>query len=288
VKLDCAGRSLALDQVAIMGVLNVTPDSFSDGGQYQNISDAIHHAQRLVSEGADLIDVGGESTRPGSRGTDAAEEIQRVVPVIRRLMARLPVPISIDTSKPEVMTAAVAAGAGLINDVRALRADGAIEAVRDLGVPVCLMHMQDKPETMGDDPRYQNVVREVGGFLRQRVDACIEGGISEQQLLIDPGFGFGKNFDHNRSLLLELDVLVRLGLPVTVGFSRKGFVGALLGDLNRDRAIGSAGLALLAVQKGARIVRVHDVVPTRDLIRSWERLQGDGGHQGNLGCARTA
>ena len=154
-----------------MGVLNVTPDSFSDGGQYQNISDAIHHAQKLVAEGADLIDVGGESTRPGSRGTDAAEEIQRVVPVIRELVARLVVPISVDTSKPEVMTAAVAAGAGLINDVRALRADGAIEAARALGVPVCLMHMQGKPETMGDDPHYQDVVREVGEFLRHRVAA---------------------------------------------------------------------------------------------------------------------
>ena len=282
MKLDCAGRSLTLDRVAIMGVLNVTPDSFSDGGQYQNVSDAVHHAQKLVAEGADLIDVGGESTRPGSRGTDAAEEIQRVVPVIRELVARLAVPISIDTSKPEVMTAAVAAGAGLINDVRALRSNGAIEAARVLDVPVCLMHMQGEPETMGDDPHYQDVVREVGDFLRHRVVACREGGIS-QQLLIDPGFGFGKNFDHNRRLLLELDVLTGLGLPLTVGFSRKGFVGALLGDLNRNRAIGSAGLALLAVQKGARIVRAHDVVPTRDLIRSWERLQSVNGHHGNLG-----
>ena len=266
-----------------MGVLNVTPDSFSDGGQYQNVSDAIRHGQKLVAEGADLIDVGGESTRPGARGTDAAEEIQRVVPVIRELVARLPVPISIDTSKPEVMTAAVAAGAGLINDVCALRAEGAIEAARALGVPVCLMHMQGKPETMGDDPYYQDVVREVGNFLRQRVAACTEGGISEQQLLIDPGFGFGKNFDHNRRLLLDLDVLAGLGLPLMVGFSRKGFVGALLGDLNRDRAIGSAGLALMAVQKGARVVRVHDVIPTRDLIRSWECLQNVDDHQGNFG-----
>ena len=279
MNLDCAGRSLSLDRVAIMGVLNVTPDSFSDGGQYQSVADAIHHGQKLVAEGADLIDVGGESTRPGSRGTDAAEEIQRVVPVIRELVARLAVPISVDTSKPEVMTAAVAAGAGLINDVRALRADGAIETARVLGVPVCLMHMQGKPETMSDDPHYQNVVREVGDFLRHRVAACAEGGISQQQLLIDPGFGFGKNFEHNRRLLLELDALAGLGLPLTVGFSRKGFVGALLGDLNRDRGIGSAGLALLAVQKGARVVRAHDVVPTRDLIRSWERLQSVDGHQ---------
>ena len=279
MNLDCAGRSLSLDRVAIMGVLNVTPDSFSDGGQYQSVADAIHHGQKLVAEGADLIDVGGESTRPGSRGTDAAEEIQRVVPVIRELVARLAVPISVDTSKPEVMTAAVAAGAGLINDVRALRADGAIETARVLGVPVCLMHMQGKPETMRDDPQYQDVVREVGDFLQHRVAACVEGGISQQQLLIDPGFGFGKNFEHNRRLLLELDALAGLGLPLAVGFSRKGFVGALLGDLNRDRGIGSAGLALLAVQKGARIVRAHDVVPTWDLIRSWERLQSVDGHQ---------
>ena len=283
MNLDCAGRSLSLDRVAIMGVLNVTPDSFSDGGQYQSVADAIHHGQKLVAEGADLIDVGGESTRPGSRGTDAAEEIQRVVPVIRELVARLAVPISVDTSKPEVMTAAVAAGAGLINDIRALRADGAIETARILGVPVCLMHMQGKPETMRDDPQYQDVVREVGDFLQHRVAACAEGGIPQQQLLIDPGFGFGKNFEHNRRLLLELDALAGLGLPLTVGFSRKGFVGALLGDLNRDRGIGSAGLALLAVQKGARVVRAHDVVPTRDLIRSWERLQSVDGHQGNFG-----
>jgi dihydropteroate synthase len=266
-----------------MGVLNVTPDSFSDGGQYQNVSDAIRHAQRLVAEGADLIDVGGESTRPGSRGTDAAEEIQRVIPVIQELVTRLSIPISIDTSKPEVMAAAVAAGAGLINDVRALRAEGAIEAARALGVPVCLMHMKGKPETMGNDPDYQDVVSEVRDFLRNRVAACAEGGISQEHLLIDPGFGFGKNFHHNQRLLLDLDMLAGLGLPVTVGLSRKGFVGALLGDVNRDRAVGSAGLALFAVQRGARLVRVHDVAPTRDLIRSWERLQKGGCYQGNSG-----
>ena len=205
------------------------------------------------------------------------------MPVIRELVARLAVPISVDTSNPEVMTAAVAVGAGLINDVRALRADGAIDAARALGVPVCLMHMQGKPETMGHNPHYQDVVREVGEFLRHRVTACVEGGISQQQLLIDPGFGFGKNFDHNRCLLLELDVLAGLGLPLTVGFSRKGFVGALLGEMNRDRAIGSAGLALLAAQKGARVVRTHDVVPTRDLIRSWERLQSGEHYQEGFG-----
>jgi dihydropteroate synthase len=265
-----------------MGVLNVTPDSFSDGGKYQNIADAINHAQTMVVEGADLIDVGGESTRPGSRSTDSAEEIQRVVPVIRELVGRLSVPISVDTSKPEVMTAAVAAGAGLINDVRALRVDGAIEAARALGVPVCLMHMKGKPETMGDGPRYQDVLTEVADFLQYRVAVCVEGGIPQQQLLIDPGFGFGKNFDHNRRLLLELDTLAGLGLPLAVGFSRKGFVGALLGNLNRDRAIGSAGLALLAAQKGARVVRVHDVLPTWDLIRSWERLQSADGNKGSF------
>jgi dihydropteroate synthase len=262
-----------------MGVLNVTPDSFSDGGRYQNISDAIDHAEKLVAEGADLIDVGGESTRPGSRGINAKLEIQRVVPVIRELVGRLTIPISVDTSKPDVMIAAVAAGAGLINDIRALRADGAIKVARALGVPVCLMHMRGTPETMGDDPRYQDVVKEVGDFLRHRVAACVEGGISQDQLLIDPGFGFGKKFDDNQRLLLELDVLASLGLPLTVGFSRKGFVGSLLGDLNRDRTIGSAALALLAAQKGARIVRVHDVAPTRDLIRTWEHLQGIDSHQ---------
>jgi dihydropteroate synthase len=256
-----------------MGVLNVTPDSFSDGRQYQNVADAIRHAEKLVAEGADLVDVGGESTRPGSRGTDAAEEIQRVVPVIQELATILPVPISIDTSKPEVMIAAVEAGAGLINDVCALQTEGAIEVARALCVPVCLMHMQGKPETMQDDPCYQDVVSEVRDFLQQRVAACTEGGIPEQHLLIDPGFGFGKKFDHNRRLLLELGAFAGLGVPLTVGFSRKGFVGALLGNLEQDRAVGSAGLALLAVQRGARVVRAHDVVPTRDLIRSWESLQ---------------
>ena len=264
----------------IMGILNVTPDSFSDGGQYQDVVAALDRARELVSEGADLIDVGGESTRPGSIGTDSTEEIRRVVPVIRELASRLPVPISIDTSKPEVMEAAVEAGAGLINDVRALRVDGAIEAARALGVPVCLMHMQGTPETMQKKPYYDDVVTEVRNFLWLRVMACVDNGIPVHQLLVDPGFGFGKNFNHNRHLILELEKLSSLGLPVAVGLSRKGFVRALTGDFGGDQAVCSAGLALLAVQKGARVVRCHDVSVTRDLIRSWEQLEHDSHEQG--------
>lgn len=273
MRLVCGNRSLSLGRVAIMGVVNVTPDSFSDGGRYNELVHAVDRATELVSEGADIIDVGGESTRPRSTGTDVAEEIRRVVPVIKELVRRVSVPISIDTSKPEVMDAAVEAGAGLINDVCALKKDGALSAARDLGVPVCLMHMQGNPQSMQDSPYYDDVITEVREFLQQRVDTCLDAGISSSQLLVDPGFGFGKNFNHNRSLILELDKLQALGLPITVGLSRKGFVGALLGDLNRDRSASSAGLALIAVQNGANVVRCHDVSVTRDLIRSWELLQ---------------
>ena len=273
MNLVCGDRLLSLDRVAIMGILNVTPDSFSDGGRYQNLTNAVNRAKEMVSEGADLIDVGGESTRPGSTETNVAEEMCRVVPVIRELARELTIPISIDTSKPEVMGAAVEAGAGLINDVWALRRDGAIEAAASLGVPICLVHMQGAPPTMQQMPIYKDVVKEVVEFLRQRVNVCVDGGIPADQILVDPGFGFGKNFNHNRDLILELSVLNQLGSPLTVGLSRKGFAGALLGDLSRDRAICSAGLALLAVQKGAQVVRCHDVSVTRDLIRSWEKLQ---------------
>jgi len=273
VRLVCGNRSLSLGRVAIMGVVNVTPDSFSDGGRYSELAHAVDRATELVSEGADIIDVGGESTRPRSTGTDVVEEIQRVVPLIKELVRRVSVPISIDTSKPEVMDAAVEAGAGLINDVCALKNDGALSAARDLGVPVCLMHMQGNPQSMQDSPYYDDVITEVREFLQQRVDTCLDAGIPRNQLLVDPGFGFGKNFNHNRSLILELDQLQALGLPITVGLSRKRFVGALLGDLSRDRSASSAGLALIAVQNGANVVRCHDVSVTRDLIRSWEVLQ---------------
>jgi len=256
-----------------MGVLNVTPDSFSDGGFFMDAEKAVDHARRMVEEGADIIDVGGESTRPGARPVSAADEIARVVPVIEAIHRAVNVPISIDTSKPEVMQAAVTAGAGLINDVRALREPGAVEAAARLAVPVCLMHMQGEPRTMQADPRYDDVVHDVGEFLEARIDAAAKAGISRDYLLADPGFGFGKTADHNLELLRRLPELRRLGVPLVAGLSRKSMIGKLLGLPVGERVHASVALALIAVQNGARLVRVHDVRPTRDAIRMWEVAQ---------------
>ena len=270
--LDCAGRKLTLEQPRIMGVLNVTPDSFSDGGAYADAAAAVEHALRMVEEGADLIDVGGESARPGAEGVDAATEIARVVPVIAALAKRTEVPISIDTSKPEVMRAAVAAGAGLINDVRALREDGAIEAAAELRVPVCLMHMQGDPASMQDAPAYDDVVAEVHRFLADRILACQFAGIDKKRVLVDPGFGFGKTFEHNLALLAALDRFTDLG-PVLVGLSRKGMIGTLTNRPVNERVFGSVAAALVAAQRGVRIVRVHDVAATRDALAVWHAVE---------------
>jgi dihydropteroate synthase len=270
--LDCAGRELRLDRTRIMGIVNVTPDSFSDGGAHAGTDAAVAHALKLVEEGADLLDVGGESTRPGAGEVPVEEEMRRVVPVIERLARECAVPISVDTSKPEVMRAAVAAGAGMINDPYALRREGALEAAAALGVPVCLMHMQGTPQDMQDDPRYDDVVAEVHSFLAQRLFACEMAGIGKKKLLVDPGFGFGKNLEHNLKLLRQLSRIAELGVPVLAGLSRKGMIGKLTGRAVDQRDSGSAAAALIAAQNGASIVRVHDVGATADALAIWRAV----------------
>lgn len=261
----------------IMGVLNVTPDSFSDGGRFDHLDTAIEGARGMLSEGAHIIDVGGESTRPGAQSMSVAGELERVIPVIEAIESELGVATSIDTSKPEVMEAAVAAGASMINDVMALRIEGAIETARDLQVPVCLMHMQGSPRTMQKDPRYVDVVSEVRDFLLRRIDACLAAGIDEKKLIIDPGFGFGKTLRHNLTLLAHLDVLVETGYPVLVGLSRKSMIATMLDRPVDRRVAASAALALIAVQKGADMVRVHDVAETADVLQveAWVTTAGD-------------
>ncbi|MCP5417064.1 MAG: dihydropteroate synthase [Chromatiaceae bacterium] len=251
-----------------MGIINLTPDSFSDGGRYFSLDQARARARQLVAEGADIIDLGGESTRPGSQEVSVQEELDRVIPVIEAISADLPIPISIDTSKPQVMREAVAAGAGLINDVMALRRPGALEAARDLSVPVCLMHMQGEPRSMQIQPNYQDPVAEVRAFLEGRVNTCVAAGIPHNRLLLDPGFGFGKNLAHNLSLLKNLRSIADIGLPLLVGISRKSMIGNILGDRPVEgRLFGSLASAVMALERGAVIVRVHDVAPTVDVIR---------------------
>lgn len=265
--IDCAGKPLNLSQPCIMGVLNITPDSFSDGGDYFSRENALQHARRMVSEGAAIIDVGGESTRPGAAAVSLDEELDRVIPVIEVLGKTLTVPVSIDTRKPEVMQAAVAAGASLINDVNALQESGAVAMAAGLGVPVCLMHMQGIPESMQESPDYQDVVAEVNGFLLRRAQACIDAGIASQQIILDPGFGFGKTVEHNLQLLHHLEQLVSAGFPVLVGLSRKSLIAKVL-DLPVDKRLhAGVALAVLAVWKGAAIVRCHDVRETLEAIR---------------------
>ena len=255
-----------------MGVLNITPDSFSDGGRFLRFHEAVAHARRMVEEGADIIDLGGESSRPGAVPVSAEEELRRVLPVIEAVHREVSVPISIDTSKPEVMIEAIAAGASMVNDITALRQPGALDAVRNLDVSICLMHMQGTPCTMQSSPRYDNVLTEVVGFLSERVEHCIAMGIAPERLIVDPGFGFGKTHGHNLELLANLDVLVAAGYPVMVGLSRKSMIGAILGRSVDERAIGSVALAMIAASHGAAILRVHDVAQTRDAIRILERV----------------
>ncbi len=271
-RLDCNGRALVLDQPRVCGVLNVTPDSFSDGGTSLDAQTAIERGVRLVAEGADVVDVGGESTRPGAQAVSVEEELARIIPVIEGLAKQVDVPISVDTSKPEVMRAAVAAGAGLVNDVYALRREGAAEAVAELRVPVCLMHMQGEPRTMQDAPQYDDVVGEVHRFLAERVFACEMAGIERRNLLVDPGFGFGKTLEHNLLLLRDLERFAEIA-PVMAGLSRKAMIGTLTGRQQpADRVAGSAAAVLIAVQRGAMIVRVHDVAATRDALAVWNAV----------------
>lgn len=249
-----------------MGVLNVTPDSFSDGGRYVAMQDALAHARTMVAEGAAIIDVGGESTRPGAEAVGLQQELDRVMPVVEKLHAEVDAVISIDTMKPEVMRAAVAAGAGLVNDVHALQAPQALQVVAQTRAAVCLMHMQGTPRSMQAEPHYDDVVLEVEVFLMQRVQACVDAGISRDRIVIDPGFGFGKTTLHNLALLAALPRLAGHGFPVLAGLSRKSMLGKLLGRPVEQRLAGSLALATIAVQRGARIIRSHDVAPTCDAV----------------------
>ncbi len=264
--LDCHGRPLSLDRARICGIVNVTPDSFSDDGLFSDVESAVAHGVLMVKQGADMLDIGGESTRPGAAPITPEQEAARVVPVIEALITQVDVPISIDTSTPEVMRAAVNAGAGLVNDVRALQREGALKAAFDVGVPICLMHMQGQPGTMQDNPHYDDVVAEVHRFLADRLLVCQQAGIDTTQVLVDPGFGFGKTLEHNMRLLAELDRFTNLGAGILVGLSRKSFLGTITGRKMGERQVASAAAALLAVQRGASIVRVHDVAETRDAL----------------------
>lgn len=265
--LDCAGKPLDLSQPQVMGILNLTPDSFSDGGRFTAKDVALSHALQMVADGAAIIDIGGESTRPGAQPVSADEEMDRVIPLIEALLSEVSVPISVDTSKPQVMRAAVSAGAGMINDVMALREPGALSAAAESGVPVCLMHMQGEPRTMQQSPEYGDVAAEVKVFLQQRLSACEAAGIPRSHLIIDPGFGFGKTLTHNLELLNKLELLGDLGSPMLVGISRKSMIGAILGDRPvEERLFGSLAAAVVAAMKGSTILRVHDVRATVDAL----------------------
>jgi dihydropteroate synthase len=265
---------LDLAQPKVMGVLNVTPDSFSDGGRYAGLDAAVARAERLVEEGAAIVDVGGESTRPGASPVSAEEEIRRVVPVIERLTSRIAVPVSVDTSKPEVMRAAVDAGAQMINDVRALRVPGALAAAAASGVAVCLMHMQGEPDSMQAAPSYEDVIADVRSFLDARVAACLSAGIPRERICIDPGIGFGKLLEHNLALLAGLTGIGEPSLPIVVGVSRKSLVGIITGRPPAERLAGSVAFAALAVVRGASIVRAHDVAATVDAVKVAAALLG--------------
>lgn len=255
------------NQWVVMGILNVTPDSFSDGGQFNQLDDALKRAHLMQEQGAEIIDIGGESTRPGAAPVSVDEELERVIPVIEKIRQNSNVAISIDTSKPQVMQAAVEAGASMVNDVNALQAEGAIEVCVDHQVPVCLMHKQGNPQTMQDKPQYTDVVDEVKQYLSERVAACIEKGVTKENIIIDPGFGFGKTLENNLYLLREMQQFCALDYPVLVGVSRKSMFGALLERDVEDRLVASTSAVVIAYQKGARFFRVHDVVETCDTLK---------------------
>jgi dihydropteroate synthase len=252
----------------VMGILNVTPDSFSDGGRFDRLDAALAHARRMVADGADLIDIGGESTRPGAEPVSAEDELERVVPIIEAISAEMDVPLSIDTMKPEVMRGAVAAGASMINDVNGLRADGALEAAIELGVPACAMHMQGEPRTMQTRPEYRDVTEDLLAFFRERIETARSAGLPPEHLILDPGFGFGKTLEHNLQLLHELPRFRELGQPLLIGISRKSMLGAITGrDKASDRVAASVAAALLAAERGGTILRVHDVAETVDAMK---------------------
>ena len=267
VSVQCGNRVLELTQPRIMGILNITPDSFSDGGFFMALDKSLTQAERMVSEGAAIIDIGGESTRPGAEPVSEQEELDRVVPVVEAIHNRLDTIISVDTSKPAVMRAAVGAGAGMVNDVCALQAEGAIDVVRDAGVPIVIMHMRGEPRRMQASPQYNNVVAEVKSFLQQRAATCVNGGIAHDNIILDPGFGFGKTVEHNFSLVKHFKEFTEMGYPVLAGLSRKSMIGAVVDRPVDKRLAGSVALATLACWLGASILRVHDVAETRDAIK---------------------
>lgn len=266
-RLPCGNRVLDLARAHVMGILNVTPDSFSDGGRFSQLDLALQHAEAMVAAGATLIDVGGESTRPGARAVSPLEELERVAPVVERIHRELDVIISVDTSTPAVMRETARLGAGLINDVRSLRREGALDAAAATGLPVCLMHMLGEPGDMQDNPHYQDVTREVAEFLAERMAQCASVGIGPERIVLDPGFGFAKTLQHNLSLFKHMDALHALGRPLLVGVSRKSMIGQALNRPVGERLHGSLALAALAVAKGAKIIRVHDVAETVDVVR---------------------
>jgi len=268
MKLHFPSQVLDLNQPCIMGILNLTPDSFSDGSLFTNAGVALKHVQQMIEDGADIIDIGGESTRPGASDVSVDEECQRVIPVIKAIREVSDIPISIDTSKTEVMQLAVENGASMINDVNALRAEGAVELVSKLGVPVCLMHMQGLPRSMQHSPVYKDVVQEVNGFLKERIEFCVKAGIKHNNIVIDPGFGFGKTLEHNLTLFKHLQEFQKLEVPLLVGVSRKSMIGTVLNNAPADeRLSGSIALATLAAWMNANILRVHDVKATADALK---------------------
>ncbi|AZU49362.1 TPA: dihydropteroate synthase [Aeromonas hydrophila] len=275
MQLTSKGLSLSLERPHVMGILNVTPDSFSDGGHFNQLERAMTHARQMVTEGATLIDIGGESTRPGAPDVSEQEELDRVIPVVERMVAELEVMISLDTSKAAVMREGCAAGAHLINDVRALLEPGALAAAAVANVPVCLMHMQGQPRTMQAEPHYDDLLGEVRAFFDERIAACLAAGIEREQLLLDPGYGFGKTLAHNYQLLAQQEKLLDYQLPLLVGMSRKSMIGNLLGRPVDERLAGSLACALIGMQRGARIIRVHDVRATMDALRTgWMVMTG--------------
>lgn len=280
-QLQCAGRVLDLSKTQVMGILNVTPDSFSDGGHlYQHsalsIDKALQHAQQMVNDGATIVDIGGESTRPGAAEVSEQEEMDRVLPVLERINAEIDVVVSIDTSSAQLISESAKLGAGLINDVRALGREAALEAAAKTDLPICLMHMQGSPATMQRQPEYADVVSEVMDFLDQQLDRCMAAGIAKERLIVDPGFGFGKTLQHNLQLLNRLDKLLDLGVPVLSGTSRKTMVGQVLNREADQRLFGSLATVALAVERGARIIRVHDVLATVDMVRMTEAVLKEG------------
>lgn len=282
-ELSCGRKTLDLTRPAVMGIVNITPDSFSDGGALYSAgqldqSKTLAAVEAMLEAGADIIDIGGESTRPGADPVTCDQELERVVPIVEAVTSRFDTIISVDTSTPQVIEQVAAAGAHLINDVRALQREGALAAAVACGLPVCLMHMQNQPKGMQQNPQYQDVVTEVFDFLQQRKQVCVEAGISADQILLDPGFGFGKTLTHNLELFSSLDSLVKMGHPILVGVSRKSMIGQILDSAVEERLVGSVTMALLAAQtvsaaQGSLILRVHDVKETLQALRIWEQMQ---------------